>query len=425
MSIILIALDGLGDRPISRGKTPLQLAKTPNFDKMAKNGINGISYPLKPGLVLGSDTGYLALFGYDPTHFYVGRGILEALGSNTKLYEGDIALRCNFCTIDSNFEITDRRAGRIENKEAEKLANSLSKIKIKGFTFVFEHTVGHRGVLIIRGKHSSPMITDTDSHKEGLVQWPKPGDNTMEAKSTADALTEWMKEAHKILKDHQINKDRKKKKLPLANFVITRGASGLVEGSPFRGATYSGMFGKSVKIDKFVNRYGLSASCIAGGALYKGIGKYVGMDVIDVKKATGGMDTDQKAKVSAVISEVKKGTEFIFLHFKGTDIAGHDGNWKAKVKIIEKIDKAIAPLLKLKDTIIVSTADHSTPCALKAHSADPVPVIIWGPAGTVRVDGVKKFDEILAAQGGLGRLSSQEILPIALGIIGKAPMYGS
>jgi len=297
-SIILIAMDGLGDRPVSRGKTPLQLAKTPNLDKLAKNGINGISYPLKPGLVLGSDTGYLSLFGYDPTHFYSGRGILEALGSNIKLYEGDIALRCNLCTIDSKFEITDRRAGRIDGKEAEKLADAISKIKIKtkGFTFVFEHTVGHRGVLIIRGKHSSPMITDTDSHREGLVRWPRHIDGTLEAKSTADALSEWMKEAHKILKNHQINKDRKKKKLPMANFVITRGASGLVKGSPFKGATYTGMFGKSVRINKFINKYGLSASCIAGGALYKGIGKYVGMDVIDVKKATGGMDTDQKAK---------------------------------------------------------------------------------------------------------------------------------
>ncbi len=208
-----------------------------NFDKMAKNGINGISYPLKPGLVLGSDTGYLALFGYDPTHFYVGRGILEALGSNIKLDEGDIALRCNFCTIDSKFEILDRRAGRIDGKEAEKLANAISKIKIKGFDFVFEHTVGHRGVLVIRGKHVSPMITDTDSHREGSVRWPRHIDNTLESKLTAEALSKWMKEAHKILKNHQVNKDRKKKKLHVANFVITRGASGIVKGSPLKGAT--------------------------------------------------------------------------------------------------------------------------------------------------------------------------------------------
>ncbi len=424
MRILLIALDGLGDRPVKRGKTPLQLAKTPNLDKLAKNGVNGISYPLGPGVVLGSDTGYLSLLGYDPRNFYVGRGILEALGSGVKVYEGDVALRCNICAIDNKFNITDRRAGRIDDKSAEELAKAIANVSTKEFSFLFSHTKGHRGVLIIRSKFVSPMVSDIDSHVTGQVVWSRQLDSSEGARKTADALNDWLKKVYQILRVHPINKERAKKRLPEANFIITRGASMLTEGAPHKGATYSGMFGRSVKIQRFQERYGLSAACIAGGALYKGVARYLGMDIMEVKGATGNVDTDLNAKVSAATTALKN-NDFVFLHIKGTDVAGHDGNWQMKMKFIEKIDKAIAPLLKLKDTIIVVTSDHSTPCALKSHSADPVPIVIWGPEGTVRVDGVNKFDEVTASHGGLSRISHKEVMPILLGIVGKAPMYGS
>jgi len=394
------------------------------MDKLAKYGTNGITYPLGPGVVLGSDTGYLSLLGYDPYQFYAGRGILEALGSGVKVYEGDLALRCNFCTIDGKFNVTDRRAGRPDDKTASELGKAIANISTKEFSFIFSHTKGHRGVLIIRSKSASPMVSDVDNHNVGPVTWSKPIDPSDGAKKTAEALNDWLRKAHQILKVHPINKERAKKKLPEVNFVITRGASMLVEGAPLKGATYSGMYGKSVKIQRFEERYGLKAACVAGGALYKGVAKYLGMDVIDVKGATGGFDTDLNAKVASAARALKD-NDFVFLHVKATDVAGHDGDWQAKTKFIEKVDKAIAPLLKLKDTIIVVTSDHSTPCALKAHSADPVPIVIWGPEGTVRIDGVNKFDEVTASHGGLGRLSNKEVMPILLGIIGKAPMYGT
>jgi len=424
MRILLIAIDGLGDRPVKRGKTPLQLAKTSNLDKLAKSGINGISYPVGIGLVPGSDTGHLSLLGYDPEQFYVGRGVLEALGSGVKLYEGDLAFRCNLATVDSKFNVTDRRAGRPDERTVAELAKAIANVSTKEFTFLFSHTKGHRGVLIVRSKFANPMVSDIDSHNTGPTAWAKPLDQSDDARKTADALNDWLKKVHQILKSHPINKDRAKKKLPEANFILTRGASMLVEGQPHKGAVYSGPYGKNVRIQKFSERYGMGAACVAGGALYKGVARYLGMEIIDVKGATANVDTDLNAKVSASISALKN-NDFVFLHIKGTDVAGHDGDWQKKMKFIERIDKAIAPLLKLKDTIIVVTADHSTSCALKAHSADPVPIVIWAPEGMVRVDGVNKFDEISAPHGGLGRIKHKNVMPILLGILGKAPMYGT
>jgi len=430
MQILLIALDGLGDRPVSRGKTPLQLAKKPNMDRLAKGGISGISYPIGPGIVPGSDTGYLSLFGYDPYHFYVGRGILEALGSGAKVHEGDIAFRANFSTVDGKMNIIDRRAGRIDGKDADELAKSISKIIVKDrrgkdITFQFEHVHGHRCVLLIRGQDLSPMVSDTDMHVVGQVAWAKAINPSDDAKRTADALNEWLKKANAILKSHSTNKRRKERGLPEANFIITRGASMLTKGVPYKGASYSGIYGEAVSITPFKEKYKMDATCVASGFLYKGVARYIGMDVMSIDRKVGALHADLDEKVKAALSELKKGTDFVFLHFKGTDVAGHDGDWKAKVKFIEKADKAIAPFLKLKDTIIVVTSDHSTPCALKAHSADPVPILIHGPAGMIRPDHIAKFDEVSASHGGLDTLRHADVMPILLGLLGKAKMFGT
>jgi len=430
MQILLIALDGLGDRPVSRGKTPLQLARKPNLDRLAREGISGISYPIAPGIVPGSDTGYLSLFGYDPYRFYVGRGILEALGSGAKVYEGDIAFRCNFATIDGKMNVTDRRAGRIDGKDADELAKAIAKVVVKDkegkeITFLFEHVHGHRGVLLIRGSGLSPMVSDTDMHAAGPASWAKPIDPAEDAQRTADALNEWIRKTHDILKSHPTNKARKKKGIPEANFMITRGASMLTEGVPRKGASYSGIYGWAVSVRPFRERYRMDATCVASGFLYKGVARYVGMDVISIDRKVGALHADLDEKVKAALGALRKGSDFVFLHFKGTDVAGHDGDWKAKVRFIEKADKAIAPALKLKDTIVVVTSDHSTPCALKAHSADPVPIMIHGPAGTIRPDHIGKFDEVSASHGGLGTLRHADVMPILLGILGKAKMYGT
>ncbi len=432
--ILLIVLDGVFDRPIKSaksrdGKTPLQAAKTPNFDKFTKKGVGGISDPISPGVVPGSDTAHLALFGYDPYKFYAGRGVLEALGENIPLYPGDLAFRCNFATTVTGAEISDRRAGRIDNKSASTLSVAIKHLKIGDFDFLFNHTMSHRGVLIIRGKKGNtpnPRITDTDQHSLGPINWSKPMTDDESARKTANVLNEWTKKVYQILKNHEINKKREKEKLLPANIVLARGPSSLVEGASYKGtAVYDGPnLSEPVSIQKFEDKYDLKAVAIAGGTLYKGVARYLGMDVITVKGATADINTDIDAKVNAVKKELSK-NDFIFLHIKGTDVLSHDGKFKEKTKFIEKIDKKIKPLLELadKDTIVVLTADHSTPVSLKAHSGDPVPIVIAGTG--VRPDKVQRYDELSLAIGGLNRIRHINIMPIVLDLIGKGKMFGT
>ncbi len=442
--MLFIVLDGIGDRPIAEknGKTPLEIAKKPNIDKMAKEGINGISYPVGPGWVPGSDTGHLALFGYDPFRFYVGRGILEALGAGIDVKPGEIAFRANFCTVEKkgdDWNIIDRRAGRITDEEAKEITKPISLLKIKlkdrkGKTREFEsrfyHTKSHRGVLVIRSVDVdfklNPLISDTDSHHEGRMQWCRALDDNESAEITAEVVNETIREINKILEKHEINNERRKRKLKIANSIMTRGASRIDKNQRIAGEgyEYSGLYGWAVNIVPFPERYEISAACVAGGALYKGVAKYVGMDLINVPTANAGYDTDLSAKVSSAIAALKK-YDFVFLHIKATDIAGHDGDWKTKVKMIERIDKELKPILKLDDTVVVLTGDHSTPCKMKSHSADPVPIMIWGPGELIRKDGVNKFDEKNAAEGGLGHINHIDIMPIVLGIVKKAKMYGT
>lgn len=428
MRVLFIIIDGVGDRLI-KGKTPLQRARKPNIDKVAKFGICGISDTIAPGVVPGSDTSHLAIFGYDPYKYYVGRGILEALGAGVKVYDGDIALRANFATVDAKFEIVDRRAGRIDEKDAKALAEEIRHLKIRDFDFFFTHTKGHRGVITIRGERirASPLFTDSDPHSLGPIAWTKPLDASEEAKRTSEAMNEWTKKVNQILKVQEVNKRRIKEKLLPGNAIIARGASSFVEGVVYKGATYSGQYAKSlVKIERFEEKYGLSAVCVAGGPLYKGVARYLGMDAVEVKGATATIDTNLEEKVKATEASLKK-YDFVFLHIKGCDIMGHDGNADGKKKFIEKIDKALKPLINsnIGSNLIVLTSDHSTPVSLKNHSADPVPIAICGPNGTIRRDAVKKFDEISLTSGGLGRIYGLNIMPIIMGIMGKAKMFGT
>lgn len=447
--ILLIAFDGLGDRPVIKRKnnllTPLEAAKKPNIDKLTREGITGISNPIQPGIVPGSDTGFLALFGYDPFRFYVGRGILEALGAGIEINPGEIAFRANFCTIEKNgkeWRIIDRRAGRITNQEAEELASSISKIKIevKGtdgekhvFEFLFYHTKSHRGVLVIRKEKGekiqmNPLISDIDTHSIGEFRFAKALDSSENAEIIAKALNEWIKKTNETLEKHPVNMERKKRNLPIANCILTRGASMIEktvkEGTVKYGADYNGIYGWAVSIKPFSQKYKMNAACIAGGALYKGVARYLGMEVIEVPTATAGYDTDIKAKVDAVLNALEK-NDFVFLHFKGTDVAGHDGDAEMKKKFIEKADKFLKPITQLKNTIVIITADHSTPCEMKAHSADPVPILIWGPEYLIRRDEVKEFGERNVTNGGLGHIKHLDVMPIILGIVKKAEMYGT
>ena len=399
---ILIICDGLGDRQI-KGKTPLQMARRPSMNALASKGITGIMHTIAPGVIPGSDTAHLALFSYDPYTYYQGRGVYEALGAGLELEDGDIAFRCNFATVNDRMVVTDRRAGRISGVGAE-LAKELNGQKVDSTEIVFKATTEHRGVLVLRGEGLSRNVSDVDPHEANKsVMKSKPLDGTMEAKRTAFVLNRFTELSHEVLKDNPINIEREKKGKPPADIVLARGSG-----------AYS-------RLDSLQERYGVKSACVAGGALYKGVAKAVGMDIIDVEGATGTADTNLAAKVAAVKSSLSE-YDIIFLHIKATDNFSHDGDVKGKVKMIEKIDKAIGPLLKTGAYIILS-GDHSTPCALKNHSADPLPIVIYGEG--VRVDDVRRFDEISCMKGGLGHIRGLDVMPLMLSSIGKTKIFGS
>ncbi|MCX6776427.1 MAG: 2,3-bisphosphoglycerate-independent phosphoglycerate mutase [Candidatus Micrarchaeota archaeon] len=399
---ILIICDGLGDRQI-KGRTPLQMARRPNMNMLASKGITGMMHTIAPGVIPGSDTAHLALFSYDPHTYYQGRGVYEALGAGLELEDGDIAFRCNFATVNDRMVVTDRRAGRISGVGAE-LAKGLNGQKVDSTEIVFKATTEHRGVLVLRGEGLSRNVSDVDPHESNMsVMKSKPLDGTMEAKRTAFVLNRFTELSHEVLKDNPINVEREKKGKPPADIVLARGSG-----------AYS-------RLDSLQERYGVKSACVAGGALYKGVAKAVGMDIIDVEGATGTADTNLAAKVAAVKSALGE-YDIIFLHIKATDNFSHDGDVKGKVKMVEKIDKAIKPLLKTEAYIILS-GDHSTPCALKNHSADPLPIAVYGEG--VRVDDVRRFDEISCMKGGLGHIGGLDVMPLMLSFIGKTKIFGS
>ena len=405
MKVVLVIIDGLGDRPISelKDQTPLEAANTPNLDYFATNGITGIMNAIDVGIRPGSDTSHLAIFGYDPETHYTGRGIFEAAGIGMELKKGDIALRGNFATVTEDLIIVDRRAGRIEN--VSKLADALNGMKIDGVRFFVKAGVMHRAGVVLRGSNLSHMVSDNDPHEVGVkVKQVKALDNTEEAKFTASVINKFLEEAHKILKEHEVNKKRRKERLLEANYILLRGASKLTHFEPFE------------------KKYKLKACCIAGAGLYKGIAKVLGMDVLQVKGATGTANTDINAKFIAAKKALAK-YDFVFVHIKYADNYAEDGNVFGKLKFIEKIDDALIHLIGIKDTLIVITADHSTPCKLKAHSGDPVPIVMFGEG--VRTDKVKEFNERSCMQGGLGRIKGKDLMNEILNLIGKAKLYGA
>jgi len=385
--ILLIVIDGLGDEPISqlKNQTPLEAAKTPNLDFLAKNGICGLVLPFQFPEKPASDISHLALFGYDPKKYYLGRGPYEATGIGLKLLKGDVALRVNFATVNENLKVIDRRAGRIE--KTQNLIKTLSQIKINGIKFLIKKSYGHRAVLVLRGKNISWAVTDGDPQKVG-ERAKKIFPKNKAAKFTAKILNEFLEKAHQILKNHPFNKERERVGLFPANYLLFRGA------------------GEIREIPKFNEKYGLRACCIAGGALYKGIGKILGMDLIKVKGTNGLPNTNLKGKIQAA-KRALKNYDFVFLHIKAADSLAEDGNFKAKKEFIEKIDKNLKPILNLKDTLIIVTADHSTCSLLKRHCLEPIPILIYGNGK----NGVQKFSEKACQKGKFGKLKQLDLMP--------------
>lgn len=402
----MVVFDGLGDRPVPGlgGKTPLQAAERPNLNALASRGACGLMDVIAPGVRPGSDTAHLALFGHDPFKVYTGRGPFEAMGVGLEVRPGDVALRCNFATVDASMTILDRRAGRIREGTAE-LARALDNWEHEGVRVRFREGTEHRGVLLLSGAGLSPDVTDPDPHKEGLrvadCTARSPG-----AELTARVVNAFVQRSHCLLRDHPVNEARVSAGQRPANIVLPRGA------------------GVMPRLPTIKERYGLNCSAITGVALVKGICRVSGMEVLDVAGATGGLDTDMGAKLRAALGALER-SDLVFVNIKAPDICGHDGDAAGKVRVVARMDRAMA-LVRAGlpgDTFLAVASDHSTPVCVRDHSADPVPLLIYGPG--VRRDGVTSFGELSCARGGLGRLRGMELLPVLLDLAGRSEKFGA
>ncbi|MGI6294693.1 MAG: 2,3-bisphosphoglycerate-independent phosphoglycerate mutase [Armatimonadota bacterium] len=406
---LLLICDGLGDRPIAElgGKTPLEAAEKPNLDRLATEGECGIMDPIAPGVRAGSDTSHLAILGYDPYTYYTGRGPFEAAGIGMDVREGDIAFRCNFTTVDENMTVLDRRAGRISSG-TDQLAAALNGMVIDGVEVIFKESVAHRCALILRAKGLGAEITDTDPHHENAkVLECKPIDsNDAASEKTARVVNEFVRKSYEILKDHPVNVERAANGLHPANIVLPRGA------------------GIGPNMRSFKDEYSLDATCVAETGLINGVARYIGMKIVEVPGATGGTDSNLVNMAKAIVEEFKN-ADFILCNVKGADVGGHDGAPDVKLQMIAKLDEMMGYLLENlpKETFIVLTADHSTPCAVMDHSGDPVPIVFWGDG--VRTDSCKHFDERSVTSGGVNRIRGIDVMKITTQLMNTAEKFGA
>lgn len=419
--ILYIVLDGLGDLPIKElnNKTPLEAALTPHLDSLAQRGKTGIVYPVARGIAPESDVAVISLLGYDAHKYYTGRGPLESFAEGLMIADGNLALRVNFATLEPDGKtIKDRRVGRnLTIDEAASLAKEInSKVALSNATFEFKNTIGHRGVLVLRGMHSklSGWITNTDPAyaREGAFgiakekfenmlaeSLPMPGfENSSEAKEAALLLNEFTQKSHKVLDASAVNKKRvAENKLP-GNIILSRDAGDRLPKFPKIEALYNVRFGSFVQMP-----------------VEKGIALLTGLDVIDVPSSSGHPDVDYAVWAKVALDSIKK-YDGIYIHIKGPDEPAHDGDFNKKKEVIELIDKFffadLLPKLDMHNTIVAVTADHSTVCAIKAHSGDPVPLLVSG--GKIKPNGSLSFSEKAAKLGSIGELLGRDILPLLI-----------
>ncbi len=375
--LALVVLDGLGD--IATGgpdsSTPLEAAVTPNLDALTQNAAQGRMIPVAPGITPGSGPGHLALFGYDPLEYQVGRGVIEALGLGLELKAGDIAARANFCTLDARGIVIDRRAGRIETEKCQDLCALLSKkIKKIGDTDVLiKPGKGHRFVVVFRGKGLEGPLTDADPNREGVaIPTAKPVDpDSPKQKKAAKLIADFYKEARPVLA----------KKKPANGFLL-------------RGIAHQ------PALPTVEARYGLKAACLAVYPMYKGLAQLVGMTKLE------GPQTIAE-QFERYLQEHER-YDYFFIHYKPTDMHGEDGDFDAKRRAIEEFDAALPILLRKKPDVLAITADHSTPCAVRGHSWHPPPVLLASAySGS---DKLERFTETGANMGSLGLFEAKYLM---------------
>jgi 2,3-bisphosphoglycerate-independent phosphoglycerate mutase len=386
--IVLLVLDGLGGLPIEAGgPTELEAAETPNMDRLASEGVLGQATPIRPGITPGSGPAHLALFGYDPLEYEIGRGVLESVGVGLQVKAGDVAARGNFCTLNEQGNITDRRAGRIPTAEAIPVVEQLKSISLPGVSTEVRHVKEYRFAIVMRGEALNPEIDDTDPQRTGvppLSAIPR----SPAAKHTADLFNQWIAKARQELADNQ-----------KANGLTLRG------------------FATDPNLPTFQDSYGLNAAAISVYPMYKGVANLVGMQVIDFKGETPEDEFN-------ALADVWQEHDFFFIHIKKTDSKGEDGDFAGKAQIIESVDRALPALLHLNPEVLIITGDHSTPASMRTHSWHPVPFLLWAPA-TVRSDDQSSFGESACARGGLGNISSMDTLPLALAHAGRLEKFGA
>jgi 2,3-bisphosphoglycerate-independent phosphoglycerate mutase len=384
--IVLVVADGLGGLPVEMGgKTELESARTPNLDACVREGVCGLTIPVLPGITPGSGPGHLGLFGYDPLEYRIGRGILEALGINFQVGPKDVAARGNFCTVDGQGLIRDRRAGRPTTERCVAMCKKLQEIKVAGVELFIEPVREHRFVLVVRGDGLGDKVNDTDPQQVGAAPLAAVGEDAP-AQKTAKAVNLLIAEAGKVLRDDAPT-----------NMITLRG------------------FARYPAIDTMQDVYGFKPACIAVYPMYKGLARLVGMDVMDA----GSTLSEQIDTLKKIWGQY----DFFFLHYKYTDSTGEDGNFPAKVEMIERLDTEIPRIRGLNPDVLIVTGDHSTPSKLKSHSWHPVPVLLW--ARSCRPDGVVEFGESYCLRGGLGQFPAKYLMSLAMAHAGRLGKYGA
>lgn len=385
--IAMLILDGLGGLPKEAGgKTELETAMTPHLDALAGLSALGLSVPLGPGITVGSGPGHLALFGYDPLACEIGRGPLEALGVDFDLHPDDVAARGNFCTVDSNGILTDRRAGRLPTEDSMKLIEKLREIRIEGVEIFIEPVKEHRFAFILRGEGLGSNVSETDPLITGAQPLLLKARDKI-SQRTPEIVNHFVNEAKKLLRDEYP-----------ANMILLRG------------------FAKLPIVPTFQEMYKLSPACIAVNGMYRGVSRLAGMDILDVN---GTSLADEFTTLENVWGQY----DFFYLHFKKTDTCGENGDFDGKVRAIEEFDQQIPRLMDLQPDVVIVTGDHSSPAVLKFHSWHPVPLLIYSKF--CRANGIAEFGESACAKGNLGHVFARHIMPIALANAGRVAKYGA
>ncbi len=376
--IAMIIMDGLGGLPLEPGgTTELETARTPNLDLLAERSALGLTVPLGPGIPVESGPGHLAIFGYDPIRFRIGRGVLEAVGVDFDLAPTDVAARGNLCSVDGEGVVTDRRAGRLPTDVSMELSKLLIT-RIEDVEFFVRTVKEHRLAIVMRGPGLGAALSGSDPHENGVPPLPVRALKA-DCEKAARLVNLFVERARRVLAARTPR--------PAANMVLVRG------------------FDTYPSLPSFSKVFGLRAAAIAVNPTYRGIAKLVGMQVVRVDGVT-------VADEFAALEKSWNDFDFFYLHVKNTDIAGEDGDFARKVSVIEEVDGLMPRLMALEPDVVVVSGDHSTPAALKGHSWHPVPTLVFGTH--VRADGVAAFGERACARGSLGVLPAKDIMPIAL-----------